>query len=39
MQVKEVKAMVSLFTDQRCMLLLPLFLYSNWFFPYHFGVR
>lgn len=30
--------MLSLFCDRRLVLLLPLFLHSNWFFPYHFGV-
>ena len=35
---RELKAMAALFTDARVVLLLPMFLYSNWFFPYHFGI-
>lgn len=34
----ELAAILSLFTDRRMLMLSPLFLYSNWFLGYHFGV-
>jgi len=33
----EVKAMLNLVLDRRVLCLLPLFIYSNWFYTYQFG--
>jgi len=36
--LRDVVAMARLFLDWRTVMLAPMFLYSNWFFGYHFGV-